>query len=115
MNDRPKEKTIAETADPSYECRICGYIYDPKEGEPKLGVEPNTVFTDVPDSWRCPICGAGKPAFKDIGPRNVASGFEENLKYGLGVNSLTPGQKNFLIFGGLITAFLLFISLYITG
>ena len=43
-------------------------------------------------------------AFKDIGPRNKPSGFEENLGYGLGVNQLTPGQKNVLIFGGFALA-----------
>jgi hypothetical protein len=40
------------------------------------------------------------------------SGFEENLKFGLGVNSLTPGQKNLLIFGALALGFLFFLSLY---
>ena len=51
-------------------------------------------------------------AFKDIGPRNKPSGFEENLNFGLGVNKLTPGQKNVLIFGGFALAFAFFLSLY---
>ena len=44
-------------------------------------------------------------AFRDIGPRAKASGFEENLNYGLGVNRMTPGQKNVLIFGSLALGF----------
>jgi len=57
---------------------------------------------------RCVAVGA----FKDIGPRNKPSGFEENLNFGLGVNRLTPGQKNVLIFGGFALAFAFFLSLY---
>ena len=51
-------------------------------------------------------------AFRDIGPRAKASGFEENLNFGIGVNRMTPGQKNVLIFGGLALAFAFFLSLY---
>jgi hypothetical protein len=40
------------------------------------------------------------------------SGFEENLVYGFGFNSLPPGQKNILIFGGLAFAAAMFLSLY---
>jgi len=47
-----------------YECSICGYIYDPAEGDPSSGVTPGTSFENVPDSWVCPICGASKDAFK---------------------------------------------------
>ncbi|MFN6219940.1 MAG: rubredoxin, partial [Aphanizomenon sp.] len=42
----------------------------------------------------------------------TSSGFKENLGYGLGVNTLTPTQKNILIFGALALGFLFFISLY---
>jgi len=47
--------------------------------------------------------------FRDIGPRNQASGFEGELNFGLGVNKLTPGQKNVLILRGLawVSAFFL--------
>jgi hypothetical protein len=58
------------------------------------------------------VCRSKVGAFKDIGPRNKPSGFEENLGYGLGVNTLTPGQKNVLIFGGFALAFAFFLSLY---
>ncbi len=40
------------------------------------------------------------------------TGFTENLGYGFGVNVMTPGQKNLLIFGSLALAVAFFISLY---
>jgi len=63
-------------------------------------------------SFRCPVCRSRVVAFMDIGPRNKPSGFEENLNFGLGVNRLTPGQKNVLIFGGFALAIAFFLSLY---
>ena len=46
-----------------WECSVCGYIYDPKEGDPDNGVEPSTPFDKLPDNWICPVCGAGKDMF----------------------------------------------------
>jgi rubredoxin len=95
-----------------YECRACGYVYEPLKGDDSKGIAAGASFQELPAPWRCPVCGAGKPAFKNIGPVGNPSGFKENLSYGFGVNSLTPGQKNLLIFGGLALGFLFFISLY---
>ena len=47
-----------------YECSVCGYIYDPVEGDPPGGIAPGTSFESLPDSWVCPICGAPKSAFR---------------------------------------------------
>lgn len=47
-----------------YACTICGYVYDPEQGDPDNGVEPGTKFEDVPDSWECPVCGASKDDFE---------------------------------------------------
>jgi rubredoxin len=112
MSDRPIEKTLAELAPSWHECRACGYVYEPAKGDRKNNIPPNTEFEDLPDSWRCPVCGASQKVFIKIKATNVASGFEENLKYGLGVNSLTPGQKNLLIFGGLALGIIFFLSMY---
>jgi rubredoxin len=96
-----------------FECRSCGYVYDPSEGVRKLGIPPETPFSALdPVGFRCPVCRSRVGAFKDIGPRNKPSGFEENLDFGLGVNRLTPGQKNVLIFGGFALAIAFFLSLY---
>ena len=49
-----------------YECTLCGYIYDPAKGDPDNGVAPGTAFTDVPEYWVCPVCGAGKEDFEKV-------------------------------------------------
>ncbi len=49
-----------------WECLLCGYIYDPEEGDPDNGVEPGTPWEEVPDDWLCPDCGAGKDAFEQV-------------------------------------------------
>lgn len=112
MNDRPKELTLAEQAPANYECRSCGYVYEPSKGDNKSNIPPETLFDDLPADWRCPVCGVRRSQFVSIGAVNAPSGFQENLNYGLGVNRLTPGQKNILIFGALALGFLFFLSLY---
>ncbi len=47
-----------------YICQVCGYVYDPEDGDPENGVMPGTPFEDLPDDWVCPICGADKSAFE---------------------------------------------------
>lgn len=49
-----------------YKCTVCGYIYDPKEGDPDAGIEPGTSFINLPDDWVCPVCGAPKDQFERI-------------------------------------------------
>jgi rubredoxin len=95
-----------------YECVSCGYTYDPTQGDSKGGIEPETPFDDLSIVWRCPVCGARKAAFKNVGPRTKASGFAENLGYGFGVNTMTPSQKNVLIFTALALGVVFFLSLY---
>lgn len=48
----------------TWKCIICGYIYDEDLGEPKTNTPPKTSFTALPESWRCPVCKAGKSAFR---------------------------------------------------
>ena len=49
-----------------FECLVCGYIYDPEEGDPENGIEPGTSFEDIPEDWLCPLCGAGKEEFEKV-------------------------------------------------
>lgn len=41
-----------------YECIICGHIYDESVEQIK--------FDDLPDNWKCPVCGVGKDKFRKI-------------------------------------------------
>jgi rubredoxin/flavin reductase (DIM6/NTAB) family NADH-FMN oxidoreductase RutF len=67
-----KEKDVlednAEDSDKGqkYQCKVCGLIYDPAEGDPDSGIEPGTAFEDIPDNWMCPVCGVGKEDFAAI-------------------------------------------------
>lgn len=47
-----------------YICTICGFRYDPEEGDPAMGIPPGTPFEDLPEDYKCPICNAGKDYFK---------------------------------------------------
>lgn len=49
-----------------YRCEICGYVYDPAEGDAQSGVAAGTAFEDLPDDWECPVCAAGKEDFTEV-------------------------------------------------
>ena len=40
-----------------YVCQLCGYVYDEEQ--------EGTKWEDLPDTWVCPLCGAGKEDFKE--------------------------------------------------
>ena len=41
-----------------YICTICGYMYDD-------AVEP-VPFSELPEDWTCPLCGASKDLFEPV-------------------------------------------------
>lgn len=47
-----------------YECTVCKYIYNPKYGNERNGILPNTSFENLPENWTCPVCGEGKDVFE---------------------------------------------------
>jgi len=47
----------------NYVCSVCGYVYNPKEGDTNNNINPGTAFNDLPDDWVCPLCGATKDQF----------------------------------------------------
>ncbi|MBN2283426.1 MAG: rubredoxin [Deltaproteobacteria bacterium] len=47
-----------------YVCSVCGYVYDPAEGDPEANIPPGTPFEKLPDDWTCPVCGASKDEFE---------------------------------------------------
>jgi rubredoxin len=46
-----------------WKCTICGYIYNPETGDPEGDIPAGTSFDSLPDTWMCPVCGAGKEEF----------------------------------------------------
>ncbi len=54
-----------------FKCKICGYIYD----EEKEGVK----FADLPDDYKCPMCGAPKNLFEKLEEEPTNSDKQENI------------------------------------
>ena len=50
----------------SYRCGLCGYVYNPRAGDPGHGIEPRTEFGDLPENWACSLCGAEKSSFRKV-------------------------------------------------
>ena len=50
-----------------YYCTVCGYEYDPEAGIPEDGIKPGTPFSELPEDWVCPVCGAPRGAFNKVG------------------------------------------------
>lgn len=50
----------------SYVCLICGFTYNPEEGDPSMSIAPGTPFEDLPEDYKCPICNASKEYFKAV-------------------------------------------------
>jgi flavin reductase (DIM6/NTAB) family NADH-FMN oxidoreductase RutF/rubredoxin len=59
----PKEAAAGAA---KYICNVCGYVYDPEQGDPDNGVKPGTSFEELPGSWVCPVCGASKDQFEKM-------------------------------------------------
>ena len=54
--DKSKLQQTKETETKAkYKCTVCGHIYDE--------AEEDVPFSELPDSWKCPVCGADKEDF----------------------------------------------------
>ena len=47
-----------------YQCKVCNFIYDEELGDLDSGIEPGTLWKDIPDDWSCPDCGVDKDDFE---------------------------------------------------
>jgi len=50
----------------TWKCSVCGYVYTEERGEPATSTPPGTLFSSLPEDWRCPVCGAEKSAFTRV-------------------------------------------------
>lgn len=84
---RKRQKNISSSITPmtelvSYQCNICGYIYDENLGDTDGGIPAGTRWEDIPESWKCPVCGVGKEGFTKI------------IRKGSAIASTTPEPTN---------------------
>lgn len=50
----------------SYVCDVCGYIYDPDDGDSEFNIPPGTPWENLPENWVCAVCGAPKDHFTPL-------------------------------------------------
>ncbi len=50
----------------NYKCTVCGYVYKPSRGDSYSGIEPGVAFEDLPEDYKCPMCGQPKEVFQRI-------------------------------------------------
>ncbi len=67
-----------------YVCSICGYIHDEAVGG---------KWEDLPGDWKCPICGAGKDAFK---PKEETAAARETLEKPHVEKELSPMEMSII-------------------
>jgi rubredoxin len=63
-----------------YICIVCGYVYDPEEGDLVHGIPAGTLFEDLPDDWFCPLCGVKKDFFREFSEDEEPPGPEAYLE-----------------------------------
>ncbi|MGY3794218.1 rubredoxin [uncultured Aquimarina sp.] len=57
-----KEKTEIEV----YQCKHCQTIYDPSIGDMVSGISSGTNFSELPETYQCPLCDAPKEDFEKM-------------------------------------------------
>ncbi len=66
-----KYRTIVGLAEPEkghilWRCAVCGYLYDPVNGDTTYDLRPGVPFEDLVDEWVCPVCYAPKSKFSKV-------------------------------------------------
>ena len=49
-----------------YVCDICNWEYDEAAGLPDQGIAPGTKWEELPEDFKCPLCGAQKEMFTQL-------------------------------------------------
>ena len=48
-----------------FTCSVCGWSYSEAEGAPDMGIKAGTLWEDVADDFRCPVCKVPKSKFEE--------------------------------------------------
>ncbi|KAF5073225.1 Rubredoxin-2 [anaerobic digester metagenome] len=57
---------VQPVAQKRFICTVCGYVYDPQNGDTRHEIPPGTAFEALPDDWACPVCSAAKKLFREM-------------------------------------------------
>jgi len=76
-----------------YVCSICGYVYD--------DAQHKVPFAELPDDWRCPLCGAAKSDFvpqkeNPVQQPEQRAVKDEKAEVHTDLQKLSPGQLSAL-------------------
>ena len=61
---RDTQEASSKHSGNTHTCSDCLTHYDPQFGDPRAGISPDTVFDQLPDSWKCPVCEGQKALFE---------------------------------------------------
>ena len=50
----------------TYQCIVCGFIYEQAKGLPEDGIAPGTAWEDVQETCSCPDYGVAKSDFEMV-------------------------------------------------
>jgi rubredoxin len=64
-------KAEVGTAKSIHQCKHCLTTYDHVLGDVENGIPPSTLFNDVPNTYKCPLCEAGKEDFVVVGESSL--------------------------------------------
>ena len=70
-----------------YVCSICGYVYDEAE---------NVPFAELPEDWKCPLCGASKGDFVPEGTTRTPADAAPAVSAKTDVRPLTAAETGAL-------------------
>lgn len=62
-----------------WKCSVCGYIYEETAGDIQAHIPAGTPFEQLPGTWICPVCGAGKDAFARLPGEDVHAASEQTV------------------------------------
>lgn len=71
-----------------YVCQICGYVYD--------DAKEKVPFESLPETWKCPLCGAGKSDFKPEEVKKPAPAKDVFVHEDVELKKLSAGQLSTL-------------------
>jgi rubredoxin len=58
--------TFGEIEMKTWQCIVCGFIYDESKGLPEEGIAAGTRWEDISTDWSCPDCGVAKADFEMV-------------------------------------------------